>query len=282
MQPTVENVVKELPVYLSKLTHMLTQPAALVSEYVTAEHPQAKLAQSISFLLLSFAIAVVLAVVFPEVTNPVQLSTDEKGMTAHALAGIRLLFGLLGLAALAYVAARLAGVQTGFQRFFGLICAACGVILVIQVFAASLTNISMVDPVTAKSWIALEKSQQKVRLLIEQRVLCPSNTNTGNIPTDPALATQLRSQLAEAQVTYARATDRPLYQLAMGLQWVAFMGLLVWAGRLWFVYLSSHALSAGKMILATGLLVAFSAAGMMVYELVNAGVAAMALYRNCT
>ncbi len=281
MQPTLENVVKELPGYLSNITHMLTNPSALVRDHVAADNPKARLEQSIAFLLLSFAIAVVLAVVFPEVTNPVQLVGDEKGMAAHAFAAIRLLFAVLGLAALAYLAVKIAGVQSGFQRFFGLVCAACGVILVIQIFAASLTNISMADPVTAKAWIAMEKGMEKIRPLVEQGVLCSTEAQTGEVLPDLPLATQLKAQLATLQATYERATDRPLYQLATGLQGLAMLLLLIWCGRIWVLYLKSHALSTGKMILATGLLVVFAGAGIVVYELVNTGVAMMSLYRQC-
>ncbi|MFD1122593.1 hypothetical protein ACFQ2T_08785 [Methylophilus flavus] len=281
MQPTLENVVKELPGYLSNFTHMMTNPSALVRDHVAADNPKARLEQSITFLFLSFAIAVVLAVVFPEVTNPVQLVGDEKGLAAHAFAAIRLLFELLGLATLAYLAVKITGVQSGFQRFFGLICAACGLILVIQIFAASLTNISMADPVTAKAWIAMEKGMEKLRPLIEQGVLCSTDAHTGEVNADHQLASLFKTQLAALQVTYERATDRPLYQLATGLQGLAMLVLLIWCGRVWFLYLKSHALSTGKMILATGLLVVFAGAGMLVYELVNTGVAMMSLYRQC-
>lgn len=282
MQPTLENVVKELPGYLSNFIHMLTNPSQLVREYLTADNPQAKLEQSITFLLLSFAIAVVLAVVFPEVTNPVHLLGDEKSMAAHASAAIRLLFALLGLATLAYLAVKVAGVQSGFQRFFGLVCAVCGVILVIQIFAASLTNISMADPVTAKAWLAMEKGVEKARPLIEQGVLCSTDAHSGEVTPDLALASQLQAQLATLQATYERATDRPLYQLATGLQGLAMLVVLIWCIRIWVLYLKSHALSTGKVIFATGLLVVFTGAGILLYELANTGVAMVTLYRKCS
>lgn len=282
MQPTLENVLKELPGYLSKAIHMLTRPSDLVQEHVMADNPQAKLEQSIAFLLLSFAIALVLTVVFPEVTNPVQLVNGEKGMAAHAFAAIRLLFGLLGLAMLTYLAARITGVQDGFVRFFGLVCAVCGVVLVIQVFAASLTNISMADPVTARSWIAMEKGMQKIRLLIEQGVLCASDMHTGNVSPNKELASEFKTRLAGLQATYVQATDRPLYQLAATLQSLAMLALLIWAGRIWVVYLKSYSLSTGRIILTTGLGVVFAGAGMVVYEFVNSGAEMMSMYRYCT
>jgi len=277
----LENVLKELPAYLGKFTRMLTQPSQLVHDHLNTDDPNALLEQSIAFLLLSFTIALVLAVVFPEMTNPVQLVSDEAGMATHALAAIRVLFELLGLSALAYLAAKVAGVQSGFQRFFGLMCAACGVMLVIQVFAASLTNISLADPVTAKAWIQLEKGMATLKPLIEQSVLCATDASSGEVRPNAALGAQLQTQLTSLQATYVQATDRPLFKLAAGLQLLAGLILLIWSARLWAMYLKGHALSTGKLILATVLLVVFTGAGTLVYELVNAGRTMMDLYRHC-
>lgn len=277
----LDDVLKELPSYLSTFTRLLTQPAQLVHDHLQAEDSSAKLEQSIAFLLLSFTIALVLAVVFPEMSNPVQLASDEAGMASHALAAIRLLFELLGLSALAYLAAKVAGVKSTFQRFFGLMCAACGVMLVIQVFAASLTNISLADPVTAKSWIQLEKGMATLKPLIEQGVLCATDASSGEVRPNAVLGTQLQTQLTALQAVYVQATDRPLFKLAAGLQLLAFLTLLIWAGRLWAMYLKGHALSTGQMILATALLALFTGVGTVVYELMNAGSTMMALYRHC-
>jgi len=281
MSSILDNVLKELPAYLGSFTQMLTQPKQLVRDHLQTDDAKTRLEQSIAFLLLSFTIAVVLAVVFPEMTNPVQLASDEAGMAAHALAAVRLLFELLGLSALAYLAAKVAGVQSGFQRFFGVMCAACGVMLVIQVLAASLTNISLADPVTAKSWIALEKGMADLKPLLEQGVLCATNAQTGDVSPNAQLGTQLQSQLAALQAIYLQATDRPLFKLAAGLQLLALLILLIWSGRLWALYLQGHALSTGKVVLATVLLVVFTGAGTLVYELVNAGRTMMDLYRHC-
>jgi hypothetical protein len=281
MPSILDNVLKELPVYLGNFTHMLTQPKQLVTDHLNAAEPQARLVQSIAFLLLSFTVALVLAVVFPEVTNPVQLVSDEAGMVAHAFAAIRLLFEMLGLSALAYLAAKIAGVQSGFQRFFGLMCAACGVMLVIQVFAAALTNISLADPVTAKAWIQLEKGMVDLKPLLEQGVLCAADAKSGEVSPNAALGTQLQVELAAMQAAYLQATDRPLFKLATGLQLLAWLILLIWSARLWALYLQGHTLSTGKVVLATVLLVVFTGAGTLVYELVNAGRTMMDLYRQC-
>lgn len=277
----LDDVLKELPTYLGKFTRLLTQPSQLVHDHLNTDDPNALLEQSIAFLLLSFTIALVLAVVFPEMTNPVQLATDEAGMAAHAFAAIRLLFELLGLSALAYLAAKVAGVQSGFQRFFGLMCAACGVMLVIQVFAASLTNISLADPVTAKAWIQLEKGMATLKPSIEQNVLCATDASSGEVRPNAALGAQFQTQLTALQAIYMQATDRPLFKLAAGLQLLAGLILLIWSARLWAMYLKGHALSTGKLILATVLLVVFTGAGTLVYELVNAGRTMMDLYRHC-
>lgn len=277
----LDDVLKELPAYLGKFTRLLTQPSQLVHNHLNTDDPNALLEQSIAFLLLSFTIALVLAVVFPEMTNPVQLATDDAGMAAHAFAAIRLLFELLGLSALAYLAAKVAGVQSGFQRFFGLMCAACGVMLVIQVFAASLTNISLADPVTAKAWIQLEKGMAMLKPLVEQNVLCATDASSDEVRPNAALGAQLQTQLTALQAIYMQATDRPLFKLAAGLQLLAGLILLIWSARLWAMYLKGHALSTGKLILATVLLVVFTGAGTLVYELVNAGRTMMDLYRHC-
>lgn len=277
----LDDVLKELPAYLGKFTRLLTQPSQLVHNHLNTDDPNALLEQSIAFLLLSFTIALVLAVVFPEMTNPVQLATDDAGMAAHAFAAIRLLFELLGLSALAYLAAKVAGVQSGFQRFFGLMCAACGVMLVIQVFAASLTNISLADPVTAKAWIQLEKGMAMLKPLVEQNVLCATDASSDEVRPNAALGAQLQAQLTALEAIYMQATDRPLFKLAAGLQLLAGLILLIWSARLWAMYLKGHALSTGKLILATVLLVVFTGAGTLVYELVNAGRTMMDLYRHC-
>lgn len=287
MLPALEQVLKELPAYLGHFTQMLTQPSQLVSDHLQAADSKAKLEQSIAFLLLSFAIAAVLAVVFPEVTNPVKLVSDDAGMAAHAFAAIRLLFELLGLAGLAYLAAKIAGVGSGFQRFFGLMCAACGVMLVIQVFAAALTNISMADPVTAQGWIQLEKGMAEIKPLIQQGVLCHSNakpgtgTGAGITKPDAKLGAELQTRLAALQTVYLQATDRPLFKFAGILQLIALVILLVWSGRIWGMYLNSHALSTTRVVTATLLLVVFTGGGTLVYMMVNAGADMMTLYRQC-
>lgn len=281
MLPKIEEVLKELPAYLGHFTHMLTQPTQLVTDHLQATEPKSKLEQSIAFLLLSLVIAAILAFVFPEVTNPLKLISDETGMVAHALTAIRLLFILLGLAGLAYLAARIAGVRSGFQRFFGLTCAATGIILVLQVFAASLTNISMADPVTAKGWIAMEKGMAELKPLIQQGVLCQTQDSRGEITPDSKLGKELQIRLAALQNIYQQATDRPLFKLSVGLQWLALAVLMVWSASLWGTYLNSHTLTTGKSVLATGLLVVFTGAGGLLYMLVTTGADIMALYRQC-
>jgi hypothetical protein len=91
----------------------------------------------------------------------------------------------------------------------------------------------------------------------------------------------LQTQLTSLQATYVQATDRPLFKLAAGLQLLAGLILLIWSGRLWVMYLKGHALSTCKLILATVLLIAFTGAGTLVYELVNAGRTMMDVYRHC-
>lgn len=282
MQPTLESVLKELPAYLGNFIQMLTQPAQLVHTHLQASDDNARLEKSIAFLLLSFSISLALAVVFPEVTNPVSLVGGTNGVASHAFAAIRLLFELLGLSALAYLAAKVAGVQSGFSRFFGLMCAATGVMLVVQVFAASLTNISMADPVTAKSWIQLEKGMSSLQPLIEQNILCATNAKTGEVTLDPSLGAQFQSRLETLQTVYLQATDRPLFKLATALQWLAMLVLLVWSGRLWVLYLRGHALGRGQSLLATLLLLVFTGTGSLIYMLVNTGNTMMDLYRHCS
>lgn len=281
MQATVENVLKELPAYLGKLTRLLTQPTQLVQAHLDAEDAQRMLEQSIRFLLLSFTIALVLAVIFPEVTHPLQLMANEKSMSAQAMAAIRLLFELLGLAALAYLAARAVGIRSGFQRFFGLMCAASGGVLVVLVFANALTNISMADPVTARAWIQIEQGMASLQPLIEQGALCDTQPERGEIATNPQLAAQVQSKLSALQRTYQRATDRPLFKLASGLQLLALLALLLWSGRVWLSYLKYHQCSTPQQCMATVLLAALSGAGILLYEMVNAGSTMMALYRHC-
>lgn len=281
MSETLQRVLKELPAYLSHFVHILTQPSQLVHAHVHGPDTRERVSQSLAFLILSGTVALVLAVIFPEMTHPLQWSMDERGLTAHALATIRLLFELLGLSALAYLAARVVGVQSGFLRFFGLMAAVCGVMLVIQVLASALTNISLADPVTAKGWIQLEKGMAEIRPLLEQEVLCATDPVSGEVRQNRALATQLQTQLSAMQKVYLQATQRPLFQLAAGLQWLAAFALLLWSGWIWLCYLKAHAVSAGKRLLATLLLAVLSSAGMLLYDLVNAGTGMMALYRQC-
>lgn len=281
MSSLIDSVLKELPAYLGHFTQTLTQPQQLVHEHINAADSKARLKESIAFLLLSFSVALVLAVVFPEVTNPVQLVGDEAGMVSHALGAIRLLFEMLGLSALAYLAAKVVGVKSGFQRFFSLMCAACGVMLVVQVFAASLTNISMADPVTAKAWIKLEQGMAELKPMIERGVVCATETKTGDISPNAIQGEQLQVKLAALQAGYQQATDRPLFKLAAVLQGLVLLTLLIWSGWLWILYLQGHALNTWQVVLATILLIVFTSAGMLIYELVNAGRTMMDLYRQC-
>lgn len=282
MSQALESVLKALPAYLSHFCHWLTQPAQLVNAHVKNEDARDRLEQSIAFLLWSLTLALVLAVIFPEMTNPSQHTVEEIGLAADAMVAIKALFELMGLSALAYLAAKLAGVHSGFPRFFGLMCAACGIMLVIQVFASALTNISLVDPVTAKGWIAMEKGMAQLQPLIEQQVLCATHASTGEVQPNPALGIELQRQLSALQSVYLQATDRPLFKLAAGLQLLAMLTLLLWSGRLWLLYLSAHQLSTSRMVWATLMMTVFTGAGMLVYELVNAGSTMMSLYRQCS
>ncbi|MDP8566343.1 hypothetical protein [Methylophilus aquaticus] len=280
MQPTVENVLKELPAYLSQFTRILTAPKQLLHQHLQAEDSAVLFEKAIAFFMLSFIIALVLAVVFPEVTNPVSLSADAASMTTHAMAAIRLLFELLGLGAIAYLSARLVGVHTGFMRFFGLMSAAVGVVLVLQVFASALTNISMADPVTAKSWIQLEKISQTMKANVAQQ-LCMTDPDTGEIKPDPAMQTTQTRIKAQSQSLYLKASQRPLFKLAAALQFVVTLVILIWLARVWWLYLQYHRLSLAKGWLATVLLLVFGGAGWMLLGLVDAGTTMMGLYRNC-
>ena len=279
MKSYIERVIAEIPLFFSHFSQCLFRPKLFIQQQLAiAEQPDA-VSKGVEFLILSFLIALFISQVLPEAVNPVSLPADDAAFTQLAS---RALFDLLLLffaAAIAFGCLRIVGVAGSFFAFFRLFAFFCGISMVLLVFANALTNIGMIDPVVAKSWIQLEQSAYALQITTEQ-LLCNTDAG-GELVANPQSSDALQQQLTRAQSLYQQATERTLFLLGVGLQAVVKLILACWLFIAWFAYGKQQQLSNVKTmfsaLLSLGLIYAVS----ILLSLMQTGSQIMAIYRNC-
>ena len=279
MKSYIERVIAEIPLFFSHFSQCLFRPRHFIQQQqAIAEQPDA-VSKGVEFLILSFLIALFISQVLPEATNPVSLPTDDAAFTQLASRALFDLFLLFFAAAIAFGCLRMVGVASSFFSFFRLFAFFCGISMVLLVFANALTNIGMIDPVVAKSWIQLEQSAQALKPAMEQ-LMCHTDAD-GELIADPALGEQLQQQLTQAQTLYLQATERTLFLLGAGLQAVIQLILACWLFIAWFAYGKQQQLSNGKIVFSALLSLTLIYAASMLLNLMQTGSQMMAIYRNC-
>lgn len=279
MKSYIERVIAKIPLFFAHFSQCLFRPKRFIQQQLaSAEQPDA-VSKGVEFLILSFLIALFISQLLPEAVNPVLLPTDDAAFTQLASSALFDLFLLFFAAAIAFGCLRMVGVAGNFVAFFRLFAFFCGATLVLLVFANALTNIGMIDPVVAKSWLQLEQSAQVLKSGIEQS-MCHTDAN-GELIANPVLGEQLQQQLTQAQTLYLQATERPLFITGNVLQAIMYLFLLLWLLVAWFAYGKQQQLSRGKIVLSALLSLGLIYLASLLLSLMQTGSQMMAVYRAC-
>ncbi|MEH8017547.1 hypothetical protein MN202_09895 [Rheinheimera muenzenbergensis] len=279
MKSYIERVIAEIPLFFNHFSQCLFRPKRFIQQQLAlAEHPD-EVSKGVEFLILSFLIALFISQLLPEAVNPVTLPADDAAFTRLASSALFDLFLLFFAAAISFGCLRLMGVASSFFAYFRLFAFFCGASLVLLVFANALTNIGMIDPVVAKSWIQLEQSAQALKSGLEQS-LCHTDAN-GELIANPALAEQMQQKLTQTQTLYLQATERPLFITGNVLQAIMYLFLLLWLLVAWFAYGKQQQLSSGKIVCSALLSLGLIYFANLLLSLMQTGSQMMAIYRAC-
>ena len=281
MKSYLERVIAEVPQFFSHFSQCLFRPSRFIAaELARQEQPDA-ISKGVDFLILSFLLMLFISQVLPEATSPLQLPGDDAAFVTFASAALFDLFRLFFAAVICFAAFRLAGVSGSFWQFFSLFAFFAGVSMVLLVFANALTNIGFIDPIVAKSHIALEQLSTELQHLTEQ-MLCSADSQTGELSSNALAASDPQwQQLNAAQQRYNEALTRPLAQLGMALQLLVALLLFIWLCRVWFAYGRMLQLSSSRITTALLISLLLLFVGGFVIELMQTGSDMMALYRRC-
>ena len=279
MKSYIERVIAEIPLFFNHFSQCLFRPKRFIQQQLAlAEHPD-EVSKGVEFLILSFLIALFISQLLPEAVNPVTLPADDAAFTQLASSALFDLFLLFFAAAISFGCLRLMGVASSFFAYFRLFAFFCGASLVLLVFANALTNIGMIDPVVAKSWIQLEQSGQALQPATAQ-LLCNTDAS-GALQTNSADSAALQQQLQQAETLYQQATERPLFLLGLGLQAVVLLMLFCWLAVAWFAYGKQQQLSSGKIVCSALLSLGLIYLANLLLSLMQTGSQMMAIYRAC-
>ena len=279
MKNYIERVIAEIPLFFTHFSQCLFRPKRFIQQQQAAAEQPDDVGKGVEFLILSFLIALFISQLLPEAVNPVTLPSDDTAFTSMASSALFDLFLLFFAAAIAFGCLKMVGVAGSFFTFFRLFAFFCGITMVLLVFANALTNIAMIDPVVAKSWIQLEQSAQALKSGIEQS-MCYTDAD-GELIANPALAAQLQQQLTQAQTLYLQATERSLFITGNVLQAIMYLVLLLWLLVAWFAYGKQQQLSSGKIVFSALLSLGLIYLAYLLLNLMQTGSQMMALYRAC-
>ncbi|MEW5682338.1 MAG: hypothetical protein AB1780_08140 [Pseudomonadota bacterium] len=279
MKSYIERVIAEIPLFFSHFSQCLFRPKHFIQQQLAIAEQPDDVSKGVEFLILSFLIALFISQLLPEAVNPVTLPSDDAAFTNLASSALFDLFLLFFAAAIAFGCLKMVGAGGSFFTFFRLFAFFCGITMVLLVFANALTNIGMIDPTVAKSWIQLEQSAKALQPMTAQ-LLCNTDVS-GELAANPTASDALKQQLAQAQSLYLQATERPLFLLGVGLQAGVQLILVCWLFIAWFAYGKQQQLSSGKIIFSALLSLVFVYAASLLLSLMQTGSQMMALYRAC-
>lgn len=289
MKSYLEKVVSELPSFLSKFTSCLSRPRKFLAQHLASDNSDVVSESSaadqltekgVAFLITAFLVSFFLSIALPEVTDPATMPTDDAGFIKLGVDALLDLFLFLAAISIGHGVLRMFGAKTPFTAAFGLSCYFCGVALVLGVAANATTNIAMVDPVTASSWVKLENTYKTLGPQMKE-VIAKMDPETGELPDsvkNGELA-KIVPVFEESQRIYTQATSRPLYTIATGIQATILFAIVAWLLIAWFSYGSLQGISTLKLLGATVITAAVVGVGLMVYTFITAAPAIMDLYR---
>ncbi|MFN8981996.1 MAG: hypothetical protein ACK5X9_05620 [Alphaproteobacteria bacterium] len=294
MKAYLERVVADLPAFLSTFVACLSRPRKFLVSHLAADGPTIRddaagsdklTEKGVAFLITAFLIAFFLSIALPEVTNPLTLPSDDAGFIRLGTNALLSLFLLLASVAITHGVLRLFGTTTPFSAAFGVACYFCGVALILGVGAAAMTNIAMVDPFVARSWIQMEQASQALgpdlaQLLRDMDPVTGALREGASIPK--SLSPEVRANFFALQQLLGQAMERPLFRIAFGLQTVASVAILLWLLIAWFSYCKIQALSTYKILLATLVSGAALGVGYLLYIFITTAPTVMQLYRTGT
>lgn len=279
MKSYIERVIAEIPLFFTHFSQCLFRPGRFIQHHLAAAEQPDDVGKGVEFLILSFLIALFISQLLPEAVNPVTLPKDDAAFTRLASSALFDLFLLFFAAAISFGCLKMVGAASSFSAYFRLFAFFCGITLVLLVFANALTNIAMIDPVVAKSWIQLEQSAQALKSGLEQS-MCHTDAD-GELIANPALAEKMQQQLTQVQTLYLQATERQLFITGNMLQAIMYVLLLLWLLVAWFAYGKQQQLSSGKIVFSALLSLGLTYLAYLLLNLMQTGSQMMALYRAC-
>lgn len=275
----LQKIISEVPAYVNQFVGCLMHPNAFIAKQLEAENQVSVLERSISFIILSFLISLFLAVALPEVSNPIQLPTNDAEFIRQGSGALLQLFYLLGASCIAIGLLRLLGIKSSTNGFMALVFYFCGTSLVLLVFANAISSIAMADPFFAKSWVALENLAKTMRPQLAH-LLCTMDTKTGELPTgNNPMA--LLPDFSKYQELHNQATQRTLYKIAIGIQIAIALGVITWLFIAWVTYTKTIGANLIKSLAAALITLAIVIGLALIVELITAGSLLADIYRNC-
>jgi len=280
MTKIIDDLLANVPLWLGQFTQSLTHPTQVLSEHLVAEVSPKPVQDGVSFLILSFAAAAVLVIAFPVASMTPLPTVKPDGALTQTASVLRNLFVFLGAAAVVHGASKLFGVQREFAQFFGAVARFGGATLVLLALASAVTNIGMADPIVARNWQELRQVSQAMAEPM-QAVLCKVDAKTGQLPAGTSLGALNPESLQQAQALYLLTTDRPMYRIGSGIQLAILTYLIIWLGWVWWRYLKTSGLSAGRAVAATAVGAAGLGVGHVLLVLIDAGQMLSQMMQRC-
>lgn len=275
----LQKIISEVPTYVGQFVSCLMHPKTFIAKQLETENQTTGLEKSVSFLALSFLIALFLSVALPEVTNPIQLPANDAEIIRKGSGALLQLFYLLGACCIAIGLLRSFGVNASTNGFIALVFYFCGASLVLLVFANAISSIAMADPFFAKSWVTLENLAKTMHPQLAH-LLCTIDTQTGELPAG-SNPMELLPDFDKYQGIYNQATQRTLYKIAIGIQIIIAFAVIIWLFIAWVTYTKTIGANLAKSLVAAFITFIIVIGLVVIVELVAAGVMIADVYRNC-
>jgi len=289
MKDYLDALVKELPQYMVHFVRCLISPRRFISERLSEEWQSDHIKEGVSFLVLSFILAVVLVVNFPDASDPVRMPksdadmielASDADMIELASKGVYQLFLVLGAAFITFLCWKMVGVKSNFITFFNAISYFCGVFLILSVFIGAVSNIALLDPVVGKAWVNMEKTSEEIKPVMKE-ILCSS----GEVPFGDTqrnlqqTGAHEKMQNALEQITLAK--QQPLAIISLGIQLVLFIVIFIWLFSAWLFYGKQNGIGTGKVVAAGLMAVVLLFSANLVVTLIQVSAENMEVLRSC-
>lgn len=274
-----EKVIQEIPAYLGQFANCLFHPKTFIATRLNHEDQTAVFEKSISYIILSFFIALFLAIALPGTNNPLQFPLPENDFIRLGSEALLQLFYLLGAAAIAIGLLRLFGSTVNTNGFFALVCYFCGSSLILLVFANAITSVAMADPFFAQSWVQLENFAREMHPQLVQ-LMCAMDTKTGQLPGDNNVMALL-PDFEKYQAIYTEATQRTLYQTTVAIQALAALTIVIWLFVAWTTYTNIIGVSLVKSLAAAFITFFIVVLMSLIVDLASTGASMKEIYQHC-